>query len=48
MKTIRFKKSYGYLAEHNPLYTNMYVEEYLAFVGEIHGLQKPMTKELMK
>ncbi len=40
------KSRIGYLAEHNPLYTNMYVEEYLAFVGEIHGLQKPMTKRI--
>jgi ABC-2 type transport system ATP-binding protein len=32
------KKSIGYLPEHNPLYLNMYVREYLEFVGGIYGL----------
>ncbi len=28
----------GYLPEHNPLYLDMYVREYLEFVGQLHGL----------
>ena len=28
----------GYLPEHNPLYQDMYVKEYLGFVGRIHRL----------
>lgn len=34
------KKLIGYLPEHNPLYLEMYVKEYLQFVGEIYKLGK--------
>jgi ABC-2 type transport system ATP-binding protein len=33
------KKMIGYLPEHNPLYLDMYVHEYLAFVGALYGLR---------
>jgi len=33
---IEVKKRVGYLPEHNPLYLDMYVREYLSFMGEIH------------
>lgn len=29
----------GYLPEHNPLYLDMYVKEYLSFVAGIHGIR---------
>jgi ABC-2 type transport system ATP-binding protein len=32
------KKIIGYLPEHNPLYTDMYVHEYLRFIGGLYGL----------
>lgn len=32
------RKNIGYLPEHNPLYLDMYVKEYLGFAGELHGL----------
>ncbi|MEP2770822.1 MAG: gliding motility-associated ABC transporter ATP-binding subunit GldA [Fulvivirga sp.] len=32
------RASIGYLPEHNPLYLEMYVREYLSFIGEVHGL----------
>lgn len=32
------KKVTGYLPEHNPLYTDMYVHEYLAFIGQLYGI----------
>lgn len=32
------RKKVGYLPEHNPLYLDMYVHEYLRFMGSIHGL----------
>jgi len=32
------KKQIGYLPEHNPLYLDMYVHEYLRFCGKMHGL----------
>ena len=37
---IEVKKSIGYLPEHNPLYLEMYVKEYLIFVAKIYGLNK--------
>ncbi len=36
---ITLKKQIGYLAENNPLYPEMYVREFLAFIGNIHQLQ---------
>lgn len=32
------KKMIGYLPEHNPLYLDMYLHEYLQFVGSIHKI----------
>ncbi len=34
------KKAIGYLPEHNPLYTEMFVREYLAFNAEIYKVSK--------
>jgi ABC-2 type transport system ATP-binding protein len=36
--SIEVRKKIGYLPEHNPLYLDMYVREYLEFVAEIHKL----------
>lgn len=33
------KSKVGYLPENNPLYLEMYVREYLAFIGNVHGLK---------
>ncbi|HKK67384.1 MAG TPA: ATP-binding cassette domain-containing protein, partial [Bacteroidales bacterium] len=33
-----FRRRIGYLPEHNPLYADMYVTEYLRFVAEIYNL----------
>ena len=33
------KRLVGYLPEHNPLYLDMYVREYLGFVAEVYGLK---------
>ena len=35
-EAISTKKKIGYLAESNPLYHEMYVREYLQFIGELH------------
>ncbi|MBO0949490.1 gliding motility-associated ABC transporter ATP-binding subunit GldA [Fibrella forsythiae] len=32
------RRSVGYLPEHNPLYLDLYVKEYLRFAGELHGM----------
>ena len=34
----------GYLPEHNPLYLDMYVKEYLRYVARIYDLQKPWQR----
>jgi ABC-2 type transport system ATP-binding protein len=33
------RRSVGYLPEHNPLYLDMYVVEFLRFAGALHGLR---------
>lgn len=38
------RKRVGYLAEHNPLYLDMYVQEFLQFVGRIYQLDKTRLK----
>ncbi len=35
---LRVKREIGYLPEHNPLYLEMYVREYLHFAGRLFGL----------
>lgn len=39
-ETEEVKKIVGYLPEHNPLYLEMYIKEYLEFVAGIHKLGK--------
>lgn len=43
---IDFRKSIGYLPEHNPLYLEMYVKEYLHFVAKVYGLGKISNKRV--
>lgn len=42
---LQVKQITGYLPEHNPLYLDMYVHEYLLFVGGLYGLHR---KNLVK
>src|SRR5690349_16440146 len=37
-ETLAVKKIIGYLPEHNPLYLDLYVHEYLSFIGGLYGL----------
>lgn len=37
-QSIDVRRSVGYLPEHNPLYLDMYVREYLEFIGGLHKL----------
>lgn len=41
---LEVKKITGYLPEHNPLYTDMYVHEYLGFVGRLYGIRGKALK----
>jgi len=47
---IETKKRIGYLPENNPLYLDMYVKEYLEFVGNIYHLKnvKERVKEMIQ
>lgn len=38
--SLEIRKITGYLPEHNPLYTEMYVREYLLYVAGLYGLRK--------
>ena len=38
-QNLKVKEKIGYLPEHNPLYTDMYIKEYLTFVGRIYKVQ---------
>ncbi len=38
------KRNVGYLPEHNPLYPDMYIKEFLAFSAGLHGLKNPAKK----
>ncbi len=38
-KPMEVKRITGYLPEHNPLYLDLYVHEYLAFIGRLYGLR---------
>lgn len=37
--SLEVRKKIGYLPEHNPLYTDMYIREYLSFIAGIHKYQ---------
>ena len=38
-QNLKIKAKIGYLPEHNPLYTDMYIKEYLTFVGRIYKVE---------
>ena len=42
------KNSIGYLPEHNPLYTELYVKEYLNFHAQIHKVSKKRIDEVIE
>lgn len=44
---IQVKESIGYLPEHNPLYLDFYVREYLKFHADIHNIGKERIKEVI-
>jgi len=38
----------GYLPEHNPLYTEMYVREYLRFCASVYNIEKKRVEEVVE
>ncbi len=37
--SLQVRKNIGYLPEHNPLYTDMYIKEYLEFIAGLHHIK---------
>jgi ABC-2 type transport system ATP-binding protein len=46
--SIEIRKKVGYLPEHNPLYLEMYVKEYLGFIAGIHKASKDRIPEMIQ
>src|SRR5689334_16580180 len=42
--SIDVRRITGYLPEHNPLYLDMYVHEYLRFIGKLYGMRGAALK----
>lgn len=46
-EALAVQKQVGYLPEHNPLYLDMYVKEYLSFNAEVHKVKKARIEEVI-
>lgn len=46
--TIGIRQKVGYLPEHNPLYLEMYVKEYLSFIAGVHKVPKSRIDEMIE
>lgn len=47
-QTQNVRKSVGYLPEHNPLYLEMYVKEYLMFNAQVHKISKDRISKVIE
>ncbi|MDF2437128.1 MAG: gliding motility-associated transporter ATP-binding subunit GldA [Bacteroidota bacterium] len=43
-QSLEVRKQVGYLPEHNPLYLDMYVKEYLEFIAGLHHIKNPKNR----
>ncbi len=41
------RQKVGYLAEHNPLYLEMYIKEYLNFIADLYGCSKQRVSDII-
>ncbi|WP_428741376.1 gliding motility-associated ABC transporter ATP-binding subunit GldA [Tenacibaculum sp.] len=48
LNPIEAQKKIGYLPEHNPLYLDMYVKEYLQFQASLHKVDKTKVNEVIE
>lgn len=46
-ESVDVRRSIGYLPEHNPLYLDYYVREYLNFHADIHKIKKQRVEEII-
>ncbi|MBO6515257.1 MAG: gliding motility-associated ABC transporter ATP-binding subunit GldA [Bacteroidia bacterium] len=44
--SLKIRQQIGYLPEHNPLYYDMYVKEYLRFIADLCGIRKGTGKRV--
>lgn len=44
LQNLEIKRLMGYLPENTPLYTDMYVQEFLLFVANTYGLKEPRLR----
>jgi ABC-2 type transport system ATP-binding protein len=42
------RQKVGYLAEHNPLYLEMYIKEYLGFMADLYGCSKERVSDVIE
>lgn len=47
-ENINVKQRIGYLPEHNPLYLEMYIKEYLSFIASMYGCPNSKVKEMIE
>jgi ABC-2 type transport system ATP-binding protein len=47
-ESLQVKKKVGYLPEHNPLYLEMYVREFLQFLAGVHKVDKRRIDEVIE
>ncbi len=43
-QALKAKKRIGYLPEHNPLYPDMYIREYLEHIARLYHIKKPLQR----
>jgi ABC-2 type transport system ATP-binding protein len=48
VQTKKVQQSIGYLPEHNPLYLDLYVREYLAFNADVYKVAKSRVEEVIQ
>lgn len=49
-QTVEVRRQIGYLPEHNPLYLDMYVKEFLEFTGKLYGVKniRPRVADMIE
>ena len=45
---LSIRQKVGYLAEHNPLYLEMYIKEYLDFIANLYGCSKECVSDMIE
>ena len=45
---LNVRQKVGYLAEHNPLYLEMYIKEYLGFIANLYGCSKERVSDMIE